>query len=125
MYLNSSQIVCRASKRENIGDRNLLLCRRRFFHSFAFSKRGNANSECYAHDAGSAPRKGWGPSRTEVKTVPPLPIYRQPARKPLPGTQCLAGLCETPLPPAISCLYRYDAYIIVRTQSLVQNVPRG
>src|SRR5437016_361314 len=34
MYLNSSQIVCRASKRENIRDRNLLLCRRRFFHSF-------------------------------------------------------------------------------------------
>src|SRR5439155_8402657 len=56
---------------------------------------------------------------------PPLPIYRQPARKPLPGAQCLAALCETSLPPALSCLYRYDTYITIRTISLVQNVPRG
>src|SRR5438552_3277906 len=66
-----------------------------------------------------------GPGRTEVKKVPPLPIYRQPAGRPLPGAQCLAALCETSLPPALSYLCRYDAYITVRTISLVQNVPRG
>jgi hypothetical protein len=66
----------------------------------------------------------------EVKTVPPLPIYRHPAAGvafALIQAMVLGSSrdAEASLSPALSCLYRFDTYITVRTTSLVQNVPRG